>query len=597
MRKQLKAGNLNVLYQDGFLRYIQWGDHEVIRMINHAVRDHNWGTVPMQISKEKVIIKDKSFQITYQGKFLTNDIDFDLECTIVGSKKSEISFSYRGMAKSRFRKNRIGFTVMHPIAPCAGHPVTITDTEGGETRTEFPRRISAHQPFKNISKMVWFVGQGGKAFLSFEGDVFETEDQRNWTDASFKTYCTPLDLPFPVQLKEGDLVEQKVVLKFETREALERVDKPIVFKTYNELIEFPNIGAVMELPGNGEKLIQGIKDIGLDYVRIDFPLDHPLDSALTKIALAQQLKLGVELCVFTDQHDFVDQLTVYKDQLKSVKTMVLFGDSYKTTPAFITDQVPQVRELFPKTEVFAGTDAFFTELNREPVDGRHVSGVSYSINPQVHAFDDLSLIETLEAQAYTVESAKQLFPGKKIRISPVSFHMRWNPNATDSGDGLRKPTGGKDPRQYSFFGACWFLISLKYLAESKVDAITYFETTGENGWIKNGIDPEEGIQRSPIYYFWQELNGFKKAKIRRIKSEQPLLVDAIVFEQEQRKICLVVNWSKKDLTVKLPAGFVPKRFTDKAHEKLGILMWGKWKGNPGTVFEVLPQSITLFEKS
>ena len=29
------------------------------------------------------------------------------------------------------------------------------------------------------------------------GDVFEMEDQRNWTDASFKTYCTPLRQPFP----------------------------------------------------------------------------------------------------------------------------------------------------------------------------------------------------------------------------------------------------------------------------------------------------------------------------------------------------------------------------------------------------------------
>lgn len=29
----------------------------------------------------------------------------------------------------------------------------------------------------------------------FEGDVFEMEDQRNWTDASYKTYCTPWGCP------------------------------------------------------------------------------------------------------------------------------------------------------------------------------------------------------------------------------------------------------------------------------------------------------------------------------------------------------------------------------------------------------------------
>ena len=32
--------------------------------------------------------------------------------------------------------------------------------------------------------------------------------------------------------------------------------------------------------------------------------------------------------------------------------------------------------------------------------------VNYSINPQVHAFDNLSLAETLSAQAETVKSAR-----------------------------------------------------------------------------------------------------------------------------------------------------------------------------------------------
>jgi len=39
--------------------------------------------------------------------------------------------------------------------------------------------------------------------ISFEGDVFETEDQRNWTDASFKTYCPPLRLPYPRPFEAG----------------------------------------------------------------------------------------------------------------------------------------------------------------------------------------------------------------------------------------------------------------------------------------------------------------------------------------------------------------------------------------------------------
>src|SRR5690606_6596188 len=129
-------------------------------------------------------------------------------------------------------------------------------------------------------------------------------------------------------------------------------------------------------------------------------------------------------------------------------------------------------------------DAFFTELNRNPVDAQSLDGVTYSINPQVHAFDDQSLVETLEAQGYTVQSARRLYPDKKIRISPISFHMRWNPNATCDNKRLREPTGWTDKRQFTLFGACWFLISLTYLGESGVASYTYFELSGENGWFK-----------------------------------------------------------------------------------------------------------------
>ena len=47
-----------------------------------------------------------------------------------------------------------------------------------------------------------------------EGDAFETEDHRNWTDASFKTYVRPLALPWPYVLPKGKPVTQSVTLSF-----------------------------------------------------------------------------------------------------------------------------------------------------------------------------------------------------------------------------------------------------------------------------------------------------------------------------------------------------------------------------------------------
>src|SRR3979411_1443518 len=61
-----------------------------------------------------------------------------------------------------------------------------------------------------------------------------------------------------------------------------------------------------------------------------------------------------------------------------------------------------------------GTNQFFAELNRDPPEVEAMDGVVYSINPQVHAADDESLVENLEAQAATVESARAFQVGRPV---------------------------------------------------------------------------------------------------------------------------------------------------------------------------------------
>ncbi len=47
-----------------------------------------------------------------------------------------------------------------------------------------------------------------------EGDTFEMEDHRNWTDSSFKTYVRPLAQPWPYTLRKGVEIKQSVSLTF-----------------------------------------------------------------------------------------------------------------------------------------------------------------------------------------------------------------------------------------------------------------------------------------------------------------------------------------------------------------------------------------------
>ena len=61
----------------------------------------------------------------------------------------------------------------------------------------------------DIRSLAWTL-DGVATTATFEGEVFEMEDQRNWTDASYKTYSTPLERPFPVVVAAGAVIEQSV---------------------------------------------------------------------------------------------------------------------------------------------------------------------------------------------------------------------------------------------------------------------------------------------------------------------------------------------------------------------------------------------------
>ena len=80
----LKAGSLNLFYEAGDLRYIKYGDKEIIRRIYVAVRDRNWDTVKPVLSNVKMDIKDDSFIITYTVNNIQSDIDFCWQGKIIG---------------------------------------------------------------------------------------------------------------------------------------------------------------------------------------------------------------------------------------------------------------------------------------------------------------------------------------------------------------------------------------------------------------------------------------------------------------------------------------------------------------------------------
>jgi hypothetical protein len=221
-----------------------------------------------------------------------------------------------------------------------------------------------------------------------------------------------------------------------------------------------------------------------------------------------------------------------------------------------------------------GSNQYFTEINRFRPPLKALDLVSYSINPQVHSFDIAALVENLEAQAMTVESARTIIDNRLLAISPVTLRPRFSASAT--GPELATPPGmlpfAVDPRQISLFGAGWTAGSLKYLSESGVASVTYYETSGWRGVLEQGKgSPEPALFRSiaggvfPLYHVLADFGEFAGGAVIPAKSSDPLRIDGVVLHKDHKNRLLLANLSPKPQTVKVTAlgGTVLVRMLDE----------------------------------
>lgn len=565
----LQAGPFSCQYESGNIRYIRAGGKEMIRMIYPALRDHNWGTIIPDISNEQIQKSEYHFQISYDCLYEENEIHFQARYHIKGDAKGNFIFTLDGEAKSTFRKNRIGFNVLHP-PEVAGEKYIVRHTDGSQEEGHFPEIISPHQPIMDIKALGWDAG-GAWMEVEFEGDIFEMEDQRNWTDASFKTYSTPLSKPFPVVIKEGATIHQQVKLKLGNPcNQPVPAQEDIMVNIGREKFPLPaiGIGQSSEFTTLKQQDVDLLKQLSFSHYRVDLNLNDDEVEVKWKRAVKEsaQLDLALELALHFSANS-ARELEKLKELLAlhqpSLRKLVIFSQDHKSTPeSLISQLMPELRILFQAVPIGGGTDCFFTELNRNPLKHPGLDFLSYSINPQVHQFDNQSLVETLKAQTYTLESASSFAQGKPVHISPITLKMRFNPNAT--GPEPQTPSNELPPqvdtRQMSLFGAAWTMGSIKYLSEHEVASLTFFETIGRRGLLQGAHEPlgprafrsKKGML-FPMYWLFKQLLTGDKVEILHSESSQPLKLEIIAWETAGEKRMMLANFEPIEKQVRINA--------------------------------------------
>jgi hypothetical protein len=556
----LHAGPVALLFSNGDLRQLRVGNVELVQRIYVAVRDHNWGTIPATLQDLAIDDLGASFRISFTAVHTQGDIGFTWQGLITGDATGTITFSLDGKADTTFRRNRIGFCVLHP-ADAAGAACTLDHPDGSRTTAHFPELIAPHQPFLNLRAITHEAAPGLRAEVRFSGDIFETEDQRNWTDASFKTYSTPLSLPYPVTIEAGETVQQSVTLQLHGQPPLTAVtsapqaDLQVGRTPVGRL---PALGLGMASHGDNLSAteIAHLRALRLAHLRLDLDLAAP-DLAATlaqAAAAAAALDTALEIALFVGEDiapEFAKLRGAWPTPAPHVARWMIFPRQGYTTGAGVVDMArPTLRELAPNAPIGGGTNLYFTQLNRFRPPAAELDFVTYSINPQVHAFDNLSLVENMTAQGYTVQSARAFCHDKPIVISPITLRPRANPDATGPApvtppDQLPDTV---DVRQSTRFAAAWTLGSISRLAATGAAALTYFETTGWRGIMATATGsalPDlfyapPGM-RFPLYHLFAALADFVAADCMTVELADPQRIAALALHKEGRQRLLVAN--------------------------------------------------------
>ena len=192
--------------RDDEIAEIRHHSRPVLRAVRAVVRDQGWQTVPTIL--ESVESASDSLLLSLRHEGLGADVASVLRVT---ASAGELQLTWEAVNKVPFDTCRMGLVVLHPASD-AGRPVSVVHPDGSVDDLAFPTAISPHQPMKDIREL----RIDGSATLQFDGDVFEMEDQRNWSDSSFKTYSRPLALPYPYRMDAGDSVRQSIRIRMDT---------------------------------------------------------------------------------------------------------------------------------------------------------------------------------------------------------------------------------------------------------------------------------------------------------------------------------------------------------------------------------------------
>lgn len=569
----LSAGELEAEFVQGNLRAIRFKGHEILRAISYVVRDRDWGTFDPAISGLVVDAQDEHFEVRYAARCGEG---LDYVATIRGNAAGVLKFSVTATPDRDFETNRCGFCVLHPIVGVAGKPVTVEHCDGTKEDSLFPDLIDPWQPFKSIRSLTHTAGEGIEATCRLIGDAFEMEDQRNWSDASYKTYVRPLALPWPYIMPQGISNTQSVELDL-------KISPPAAAKSgRRDTVRVSVSGrptgrkfaatGLLVMPEDLQDTLDHSSALraiapGFLLCHLDATAGHG-EAELNGYARLQdrtECRVLLEYIVAATGNldcEFYDlALRMEKSGLRLDAMVVCPSvDRQSTPPGSVWPACPPLSDVyraaragFPDLALGGGMVSYFTELNRKRPPVTMLDFVTHGTNPIVHAADDTSVMQTLEALPFIFRSARQIMGDDHIyRLGPTFIPMRQNPYGSrvfDNDLNERKTMAKMDPRQRGVFAASFVAGYAARVAEHDIASFVAASLFGPAGLLG------EADNRYPAFHVVKWLCSLAgQSVIESSSQDETKILPLACRDPAGRLSVLLSNITADPLTVKFDPG-------------------------------------------
>ena len=440
----LRAGALSAELVGADLRMVRMRGVEIVRRMTTALRDTDWGTARATVESISVDEEDDGFTVHATVRHDLPEGSFRHSVAILGTSDGRLSYRICGAALQPLRTNRVGLCVLVPPCACEGRAYRCERDTGEVESDRFPDTVMPQSllangddrpPLAGIRKLT--LDAGGAIAFAFEGPPFCLEDQRNWTDASYK--CCPEDPPeLPVVLEPVDAVAQGVVVS-STLDAVGDEAPTTTRVTLGEVTgTLPSIGPA----GSAAELARLTGLPRPAFAHLELYEANELDPPA-----ATRLELEVPPASRREHRG--------RGPLSRRRCP-------RTRRRRRSERTPRARG---RRERRSGetrgcrrrrsTRRLCRDLDLRSPFSPTARALWWSICPQIHADDDRTILENTTCQDATVRAARRLAPDARLSVT-----LRF------------APAGADDPRASGATGAAWLAASIASLAAAGVDAIS-----------------------------------------------------------------------------------------------------------------------------